>query len=269
MKDRVSIFVAILTTNSTVHMDIATLMSTMHQSNARSDNTKYSTGIFNGINGYANARNSVADYFLKRTLCDWLWFIDDDIVPPPDVMKLTTVEGADIIAPLMPTIKTLVTPATNGGKRKLQSSIPICASRYTNLDDLDSMTYIDMENENGIVEVDAVGMGCTLISRGVLKHPGMTLDGSYIRPDGVAMESDPDEPAAIFRYSVKPNGRLISGEDYDFCRRARQLGFEIKLNMDIFCGHQKVVDIGKVFAMKEYVHFAKDDKEALLEAREA
>ena len=56
-----------------------------------------------GLKGYDFARNCMVQSFLGGNY-DRLWMIDDDIMPKEDVFALLDVD-ADIVAPLMPTLK--------------------------------------------------------------------------------------------------------------------------------------------------------------------
>ena len=68
-----------------------------------------------------------------------------------------------------------------------------------------------------LIEVDWCGAGFMLIHREVLEKLG-------------------DEP---YRQDiVAPSGALV-GEDYSFCHRAREAGFPVKVDTDIFVGHVK------------------------------
>ena len=266
MPKPVKVFVAVLTISETVHMSIAEFLADAQRQNYLSKAVKFSSGIFNGISGYANARNTVAQYFLDKTDYEWLWFIDDDIVLPRNALDLLQVGEADIIAALMPTIKTVIHNIDEETeKRKMNVSIPFCLSRFEDLDDLDSITYIDVEKESGIVEVDVVGMGCTLIHRSVLEDRRMVCSPEYARPDGKVAVLTDEEPKVRFQYHTRPNGRLIMGEDYNFCWRARKLGYKVKANLDVFCGHLKNMDLAKMFDIQHFAAMVARDHELLKE----
>lgn len=75
------------------------------------------------------------------------------------------------------------------------------------IDEKDAMTYVDA-HDMGLMVTDTVGFGAILISTEVLKK--MTYPYFYFTK---------------------------SGEDFNFCRDARELGFKIHVDTDIEIGH--------------------------------
>ncbi len=76
----------------------------------------------------------------------------------------------------------------------------------------------------GVLEVARVGLGCCLIRRRVFE----------------ALE------APWFRHPPALPG---SGEDYDFCDRARAAGFRIVVDLNLECGHLTVLPVAREFAI--------------------
>ena len=110
---------------------------------------------YSGIKPITNNRNTLVQKFLA-TDCDYLMMIDDDIVPPPNILRLVDFDK-DIITPFMFTQQ----------KGRL---LPIFLKR--NADGIYDMD--DYINKVGLQEVDATGTGCIIIKREVLekvKHP--------------------------------------------------------------------------------------------------
>ena len=64
----------------------------------------------------------------------------------------------------------------------------------------------EKETPDPVLEVDATGMGMTVIRRELLEDPNMRL----------GEDSDCDSPA-IFRTPRALNGKLLATEDIDFC----------------------------------------------------
>lgn len=68
--------------------------------------------------------------------------------------------------------------------------------------------------KEGLIEVDATGTGCMCISRKVFEKMA--------------------KPYFQFIYR---NGILINGEDFNFCEKAKELGFKIMYDTRIKCNH--------------------------------
>lgn len=71
--------------------------------------------------------------------------------------------------------------------------------------------------QEGIQPVDAVGTGCILIARRVLEDPVMQL--------------------APFRRTTDDAGRVQYGNDLNFCKRAKDRGFEVWCDFRSPCEH--------------------------------
>lgn len=67
---------------------------------------------------------------------------------------------------------------------------------------------------NGINEVDAIGTGCIMIKREVLEKMS--------------------QPYFQFKYK---DGKLVNGEDFDFCYKAKELGFKVYYDASYKCNH--------------------------------
>lgn len=190
---------------------------------------------FEGIKGYALARNMIAAYFLRHPHFERLWMIDDDIDPTsPECFEMLDVD-ADIVAPRMPISQVV----RNQNEGTLQWSFISAAYRLGDLDDLNTMALAELP-DTGVAQVDAVGMGCTLIKRRVLEDPRMRDGTAFTRRDGShhdTSEIDGPEIPSIFSYRTAPNGVCELGEDVDFCYRARKLGYTVAVYCDLVVGH--------------------------------
>lgn len=128
---------------------------------------------------------------------DWTFFIDDDVIVPQDAFLQMTAWNKPIVSGLY---------------YKRQGKIVPTAYREA----ASGPAPIPSANAPGLV--DFVGGGCLLIHRQVLekvKFPWFKWTQN-------------DE-------SLKPQDRL--GEDFNFCRKARQAGFEILLDTTVKCRH--------------------------------
>ncbi len=95
-------------------------------------------------------------------------------------------------------------------------------------------THYEWQQPSGLQEVDAVGMGCTLINKRVFQVPKMQY-----------------QP---FMREWKPNGTALRGTDVSFCMRAKESGFKVWAHFDYPCDHMKEVNLTK--ALKLMARFA-------------
>ena len=137
-----------------------------------------------------SVRNDIVAHFLRSDHTALL-MIDDDVVPPEDVLRLTEVD-ADIAAIPYPMFRGENFPFPCVF---LPGSTP------------DKLTYPEQPwMVRGRVEAAAVGTGCMLIHRHVLEHPDL-------------------HPPFMLR--VNDDGVMTASEDVEFCLRARAAGFRI------------------------------------------
>ena len=73
----------------------------------------------------------------------------------------------------------------------------------------------------------------------------MRLSSGWTAIDGSYQKLGPDDSPPIFRESKKPNGDMEHGDDHDFCIRARKLGYKVRADMTMVCGHHKTVDVNE------------------------
>lgn len=177
------------------------------------------------------ARNKIASAALEQE-CDYLLFLDDDMVFKPDLLEKLLAHKTDVVAGLAFMRSEPHEPAMF----KLNS---------------DNTTYdpIFQWHTGALAEVDAVGMACTLINMNVLE----------------AMK-----PISQFHkktWGFFDNVNLL-GEDLRFCFKARQCGCKVYCDTAQVVGHivtkviaygdyaslvnQKIVSIKKHQAIKVY-----------------
>jgi hypothetical protein len=164
------------------------------------------------------ARNLMTKAFLKSG-CERLWMIDGDMTPPDDWSRMLQVD-ADIV----------------GGK---------CIGYWWNDDKILCLRLLAVRRVGGkhvtVLPqdpepiVDGCGTGSMLIHRRVFDHPGMRLSGAYTDAAGVThdlwQQQDEREAATPYWRNVyDAAGRRIVTDDYDFCFRARDLGFTVALS---------------------------------------
>ena len=188
---------------------------------------KYSVSTLAEIDGYAAVRNIGVQRF-QLSDCDRLWFIDNDTILPCDIFELPEVAG-DIVTLPYPFAGTMTPAIVN----------------YADVNDFSKGLTLLVPGPGGIADVNGTGMGCTLITRRVIEDPAMCYPTEYMTGDGrwVDEADDEDAPLPIFKFRRRPSGRWELGEDYDFCIRAKRLGYSIRIRMKSICGHLKTVDL--------------------------
>jgi hypothetical protein len=183
------------------------------------------------------ARNLLVQEFLK-TDCDRLWFLDADMLPaPPFSARILDIEG-DIVGAAVPIIR----------------SNQIITNTFLRNDNSPSGvgTAIPTDPTVTMIEgVDAVGTGCMVIKRKVLEDSRMRLPGEYRDQKGKKQHLGKDDAPPIFRFRRKPNGAPLSGEDVDFCLRAKKLGYSVTADYNMDFGHLHLHDIRVIVKVLE------------------
>lgn len=104
---------------------------------------------------------------------------------------------------------------------------------------------IDADLHNGVVEVDAIGSGVMMIARRVLENLPYP-----------------------FRNEYDPEGIKTKGLDFNFCRRAKLLGYKVFCNTDILASHWTTVDLRTMWlTFDSMLKMIKKQKEELEEMR--
>lgn len=134
---------------------------------------------------------------------EYLFFLDDDVIPPPDAIYRLIRHNKDIISGLYYRRQLPVYPVM---MREVEGKGP---------------QWITDAKLGDMVEADLVGAGCLLIKRKVLE---------VMNPPWFEWKCDP------FRF---PKLALTDrcSEDYDFCRKARALGFKLFVDTSVQCSH--------------------------------
>ena len=148
-----SVYIAIPTIrNGIVPQLVMNLIAWTHD-----DRYEIKINVPEGLQPADNARNTIVQDFLK-TDCDYLWWIDDDIIPPPNTLceLVNTLLLRDDIDAL--SAVGFCMRADNGN----YFPYPVTLK----LDDKDKYTVY---YGNDIEEVDAVGSGCVMVRRKVYK----------------------------------------------------------------------------------------------------
>ena len=166
--------------------------------------------VYRGMSTICGKRNALAEECLRHPQLKWLLFVDSDMTTPPDVIQQLLAHDADIVAGLC--CQRHAPDECEAGRVLAigDSTDPLRPG------DSSSMQYQLLAPSmagKGAVSVDMVGTGVMLIRRHVLEKM----------------------PPPWF----VANERHYSGhnEDFNFCLRARDLGFSILCDTSVVCGH--------------------------------
>jgi hypothetical protein len=169
-------------------------------------------------------RNKIVKNFLQDEDNEYLLMIDNDVVPPKDVLQMVDYDEKVVSATV--TIK----------KRKIPQPV-IVRKKEDEFHRLTLNEYYEDVHDNGLVEVDAVGTGCVLIHRSVLE------------------EMNPP----WFQFIYNEDGTLKLGEDFYFGEKCPEPMF---VSSDHVCKHYRKTDLTE-FAqvVAEAENFAADGDE--------
>ena len=162
--------------------------------------------------GVELVRNRIVGEFL-RTDREYLLMIDDDMVPPEDLLDMT-VHGRDVVGALYYAWDPRKGPFVAAYDRGEDGGYG-------------ALTPGEVERQ-GLREVALVGGGCLLVHRRVLEA---------LSPPWFRFETDGE------------GRRILTPEDFFFCRNAVAGGIRVFLDTDRICGHIKAVDLRDVVAL--------------------
>lgn len=154
---------------------------------------------------FEHARNAACDRALKQGY-QWLFFLDDDVVCPPDTINRLKGHGKDVVS---------------GIYYRRQEPIKPVALRWKQHEGKRVAVHIEDFTPGEVVEADIVGAGCLLIHRRVLEEVGAPWFEWLLDP--------------FIRKDI-PDGERVS-EDFDFCNKAKAKGFRVFLDTGIQCQH--------------------------------
>ncbi len=161
-----------------------------------------------GITGvpFDHGRNLAAMKCLESG-SEWLFFLDSDVVPPPNAIEKLISHGQPIMSGLY-------------HRRSPPVGLPVMQRPHG--------VWLTKYKKGSVVEVDVVGAGCLLIHRSVLEQmkPQRPLAGKHWFDWRVDAQSVQEH-----------NGAPMS-EDFTFCLHGRQtMGLKILVDTSIRCRH--------------------------------
>lgn len=156
------------------------------------------------------ARNTLVQK-MQDSNCDWIFFLDTDVICPTDTIQRLLSHRLPIVSGLYYT-----------------RHAPISPAMWNDTGDKAHFVSINQFQVGSLVEAHVIGMGCCLIHRSVFDK----LEKPYFK----------------WTNGFQENG--IS-EDFYFCNKARDTGFHIFVDTSIICEHEfsgKTSDKGLGFA---------------------
>lgn len=191
------IFIAIPTTGNIRTELLSFLLNITH-------NPKYLIRIDTTTTGdICHNRNYLVERFLK-TDSKYLLFCDSDIVPPLNILNMIE-DNKDVVSAVNFTWKG-------------NELIPLIMKEVKGGYKADNKKIVD---KNEIIEIDAIGLGCVLIKRGIFEE----LKKPY------------------FEFKFNNEGLLINGEDFNFCEKIKKLGIKIWVDKRYMTNHFSVVNL--------------------------
>jgi hypothetical protein len=154
---------------------------------------------------------------LQRMEGEWILFIDDDMTFQPDAVSTLVKTANDFDLDIV-------------GGLCFQRGAPFQPTLYKQGPGGQGYTFMEVWPEDTAVEVDATGMAFTLITRRALEK----MVGEW--PTYEERQRMPAPP--IFKW-----GQDGLGEDFGFCREAREAGLHIFVDTSVKVGHIATVTI--------------------------
>lgn len=166
----------------------------------------------------SKARNAMCGFALKADV-DFLFMCDAD-------MHFSGATLDALVALDLPIVGALYYTLAPGGQETQPVILELAGDHY---DFIPKADLPNLESDDPVFKVAALGMGCTLIRRDVLEALGVGHGWPFT-------EGHVDHPTL-------PGETLFVGEDVAFCLRARDAGFESYVDTSVRAGHVKSVVI--------------------------
>jgi hypothetical protein len=222
------ILIALLTYSDSVNVSFLWWLDNIRSLNADEKHPRtYEIMYVPGLRPVSFARNVAVTNFLQHPTATKLWFIDDDLVPTENSLKIFD-SKADIVSGLYYLL------LMENGKPKISSAV------YTKVSG--GFEQLNIKNRligQDILPIDAAGTGTLLIDKKVFLDERMMNSKNYISAEGEEVTLEDDEALPYFRTQYKSNGSEERSEDIDFVWRAKQLGYSCECVLDARFLHKK------------------------------
>ena len=156
------------------------------------------------------ARNIVHNNYLEKSVAPYLFMLDSDVLPPPDIIERLIADDKPVVGGFYRKKEKFPVKKIDGTTTTVQRPVVYDYSHYDK--EKDRHLYNQrVEDGKGLEKVDGMGAGCWMIKREVIE----------------AIGKDPFSLAQ-------------SGEDLCFCRAVYNAGYEVWVDWDIPCAHAGV-----------------------------
>jgi hypothetical protein len=162
----------------------------------------------------SRARNDAMADFLQEDDYEYLLTLDDDINVPRDAIVNLVDRGQDIVS----------------GFYRLKSDEGLLAIRTMTGQKPEIKYYRDLINEGGAVQVRYASTGCLMVHRKVCEK--MIQEN----PDLKYKQNLTGRKQYALYNPMIYKGEYLS-EDWAFCQRARDAGFQVWVDGRVLCGH--------------------------------
>lgn len=150
---------------------------------------------------FDHARNKCVEYLLGSS-AQYLFFLDSDVIPPPDTIYRLLAHGQPIMSGMY-------------CRRSPPAAVPVM---------MKNGTWITNFKPGSIVEADVVGAGCLLVHRSVFEKVPHQRQGHQ-----------------WFDWRVNMQGHLppqeCMSEDFTWCNHVRKFGYKILVDTSVKCKH--------------------------------
>lgn len=159
---------------------------------------------------YDHARNVAAMSCLESG-ADYLFFLDSDVIPPPDTVPRLMAHNVPIVSGVY-------------CRRSPPHAIPVM---------IKNKQWVTSFPANALISVDVVGAGCLLVHRDVFASLPPQRVGSHWFDWKVNLRGAPgfDEADCM-------------SEDFTFCAHARKNGYKVLVDTSIQCKHVGLAEAG-------------------------
>jgi hypothetical protein len=155
---------------------------------------------------FDDMRNAACQKTLEQGF-EWLFFLDDDVVVPPDTIQRLINHRKDIVSGVY--------------HRRAEPVYPVMLNFLPD----GNATWLTTYPKDALIDVDLVGAGCLLIHRRVLER---------VAAPWFEWQLDMPQPPR----SAKGEELTRLSEDFAFCRKAkRDYGFGVHVDTSIQCEH--------------------------------
>lgn len=199
------------------------------------------------------ARNTLANIFIEDTDCTHMLFVDADIkFNPTDVMEMIKYDK-DVSCAIYPKKE------INWGSVSEAVKLGVPTSELQNHTASMVINLIDYKEQEVVkygepIKVQSAGTGFMIIKREVFESMKSKVSKYAKRNAKLYSTDEKDYEWEYFACSIQDETRILLSEDYHFCEKAREIGYDIyafpwiklaHFGTYLFEGHFKQVENGK------------------------